>query len=505
MTVTHRRRWRALAVGTALLAALGVGTFAAVGAHTLRAAAAPSLPAHILTGYWEDFTNGATPLRLRDVSSNYDLIAVAFAGTGSSPGAVTFSVDSGLSSALGGYTDAQFTSDVQTLHSQGRDVILSIGGANGTVSIGDAASAANFANSAFALMQQFGFDGVDIDLEAGINVQFLTSALQQLSSKAPGLIVTLAPQTIDVQPGGAYLQLIDQIKGILTVVDTQYYNSGSMNGCDGNVYSEGSVDFITAQACILLQHVRADQVGLGLPASSSAAGSGVQPPSNVNAALDCLARGTSCGSFKPAGTFPSIRGAMTWSINWDASNGNAFSGTVHPHLATLGGGGGPTPTPTRAPTPTPTQQPTPTPRPTATPPPPTPAPGNLLANGGFESGSLSPWTCSPLDGVVSGPVHSGSHALSAAANNSDNAQCTQAISVQPGHSYTLTGWVQGTYAFIGVTGTGTSDPSTFTPSSAGFTQLSVPFTTGASTTSVTVFVHGWYAQGTIFADDFSVS
>ena len=45
---------------------------------------------------------------------------------------------------------------------------------------------------------------------------------------------------------------------------------------------------------------------------------------------------------------------------------------------------------------------------------------------------------------------------------------------------------------------------TFTPS-AGYTQLTVPFTTGASTTHVTVFVHGWYAQGTIFADDFSVS
>ena len=139
------------------------------------------------------------------------------------------------------------------------------------------------------------------------------------------------------------------------------------------------------------------------------------------------------------------------------------------------------------------------------PPPPTPVPGSLVANGGFESGSLSPWTCSPLDSVVSSPVHSGSHALAAAANNSDNAQCTQTIAVQPSHSYTLTGWVEGTYAFIGVTGTGTNDTSNFTPSSSSFTQLSVPFTTGASTTSVTVYVHGWYAQGTIFADDFSVS
>jgi len=518
MTVTHRRRSKMLAAGAALLAALGLATAAAIGSHPLRAAAAPALPAHVLTGYWQDFTNGATPLRLRDVSSNYDLVAVAFAGADpSSPGGITFSVDSGLSSALGGYTSAQFTSDIQTLHGQGRDVILSVGGADGTISVSDATSAANFANSAFALMQQFGFDGVDIDLENGVSPQFMASALQQLSSKAgPGLIITLAPQTLDVQPGGGYLQLIDNIKSILTIVNTQYYNSGSMNGCDGNVYSEGSVDFMTALACILLQHVRPDQVGLGLPASSSAAGSGVQPPANVNAALDCLARGTSCGSFKPSTTFPSIRGAMTWSVNWDASNGNNFSNTVHPHLATLPGGGStptptatptrtPTPTPTRTPSPTPTPTPTPTRTPTPTPPPPTPSGGNLVANPGFESGALGPWTCSPLDTVTGSPVHSGTHALSAAANNSDNAQCTQTIAVQPGHSYTLTAWVQGTYAFIGLTGTGTSDPSNFTPSSAGFTQLSVPFTTGASTTSVTVYVHGWYAQGTIFADDFSVS
>jgi hypothetical protein len=33
----------------------------------------------------------------------------------------------------------------------------------------------------------------------------------------------------------------------------------------------------------------------------------------------------------------------------------------------------------------------------------------------------------------------------------------------------------------------------------------VSFTTGGSTTSVTVFVHGWYAQGTIFADDVVLS
>ena len=59
-----------------------------------------------------------------------------------------------------------------------------------------------------------------------------------------------------------------------------------MNGCDGHVYSQGTVDFITAQACIMLQNgLRPDQVGLGLPASSRAAGSGYVSPQIVNNAL----------------------------------------------------------------------------------------------------------------------------------------------------------------------------------------------------------------------------
>jgi chitodextrinase len=72
-------------------------------------------------------------------------------------------------------------------------------------------------------------------------------------------------------------------------------------------------------------------------------------------------------------------------------------------------------------------------------------------------------------------------------------------------SYTLSGWVEGNYVFVGDTGTGTTDTSNWTPSAAAWQQLSTTFTTGASTTSVTVYVHGWYGQGTYFADDLSLS
>ena len=130
---------------------------------------------------------------------------------------------------------------------------------------------------------------------------------------------------------------------------------------------------------------------------------------------------------------------------------------------------------------------------------------NLLANPGFETGTLSGWTCSATDHVTGSPVHSGSGALAGAASASDDAQCTQTVSVQPSSSYTLTGWVQGSYVFLGDTGTGSTDTDTWTAAATGWQQLSTSFSTGASTTSVTVYVHGWYGEGTYYADDLSLT
>jgi len=296
------------------------------------------LPAHLLMGYWQDFTNGATPLSIAAVPTSYNLIAVAFGNSDATPGQVTFSVDSGLSAALGGYTQQQFINDIKTVQARGQKVILSVGGQNGTVSVNDATSASNFASSVFALIQQYGFNGVDIDLENGLNPTFMASALEQLESDVgPNLIITLAPQTVDTQStGNDYFALALNIKTILTMINTQYYNSGTMNGCDGNLYAEGTENFMTALACTELEGgLSPSQVGLGLPASASAAGSGFVSPSVVNAALDCLARKQNCGTFVPPTTWPGIRGVMTWSISWDASNGFNFANTVAPHLATL--------------------------------------------------------------------------------------------------------------------------------------------------------------------------
>ncbi|MEU3203605.1 glycoside hydrolase family 18 protein [Streptomyces cyaneofuscatus] len=311
---------------------------AAVSARTAKPGTGgpgPAVPKHAVTGYWQNFNNGAAVQKLTDVPADYDIIAVSFADAMPTPGQVTFKLDT---AGLNGYTDAQFRADIKTKQAQGKNVIISIGGELGTVRVDNDASATAFANSVYALMQDYGFNGVDIDLENGLNATYMTKALRQLSAKAgSGLVITMAPQTIDMQStSGEYFKTALNIKDILTVVNMQYYNSGSMLGCDGKVYSQGSVDFLTALACIQLEGgLDPSQVGIGVPASTRGAGSGYVSPSIVNAALDCLTKGTNCGSFKPSKTYPSLRGAMTWSTNWDATAGFAWSKAVGPHVRSL--------------------------------------------------------------------------------------------------------------------------------------------------------------------------
>ncbi|GAA0523263.1 hypothetical protein GCM10011581_39130 [Saccharopolyspora subtropica] len=315
------------------LAALGLAPTSAA-----EPAAEPAaLPRHQLTGYWQNFVNSATPLRISDISPNYDVIALAFANADPArPGAVTFTVDPELSRALGGYSDEQLKADIAAKKAEGKTFVLSVGGEKGNVDLGSEANVANFVDSVGKILTDYDIDGLDIDLEHGLNVPNITSALRQLRDRIGDyFVLTMAPQTLDVQPGGAYLQLIENVRDILTVVHTQYYNSGSMNGCDGQVYNQGSVDFITAQACILLETLRPDQVSLGLPATPSAAGSGYVDPGVVNDALSCLTSATACGQYTPAQPHPELSGVMTWSINWDATAGNFFSDLVRAHLDTL--------------------------------------------------------------------------------------------------------------------------------------------------------------------------
>jgi chitinase len=298
---------------------------------------APGARAHQLTGYWQNYAaDTSANLRLRDVPAEYDVVAVAFAvADPKRAGAIRFAVDASLSEALGGYSNDDFTEDVKTLHADGRKVVLSVGGASDDVPIRSEADGQAFAETAAGLMSEFGFDGIDIDLEHGITVAALASGLRELVAAKPRALITMAPETVDLVPGGSYLKLIDDISDIITVVQTQFYNSGSMTGCDGESYEQGDIDFVTALTCTLLGHLRPDQISLGFPASKASAGSGYIPPKAIGEALDCLTALRHCGNFTPEEAAPALRGVMTWSVNNDASARYAFSKAVRAHLDTL--------------------------------------------------------------------------------------------------------------------------------------------------------------------------
>ncbi|WP_413801112.1 chitinase [Streptomyces iranensis] len=323
-------------LGAAAVVALAAGGLISAGSanasedHPDAGQHAAAVPEHAVTGYWQNFDNGATKQKLSDVPDDYDIIAVAFADATGSPGAVDFKLDPAT-----GYSDEQqFKDDIKAKQAAGKSVIVSVGGEKGSISVSDDASADAFASSITGLMDKYGFNGVDIDLENGVNSTYMTKALKAIHDKKSDVVVTMAPQTIDMQSASTeYFKTALAIKDFLTVVNMQYYNSGSMLGCDGKVYSQGSVDFLTALACIQLENgLDPSQVGIGVPASTSGAGSGYVEPKVVNDALDCLAKGSGCGSFKPSKTYPGIRGAMTWSTNWDAAGGNAWSKAVGPHV-----------------------------------------------------------------------------------------------------------------------------------------------------------------------------
>ena len=113
-----------------------------------------------------------------------------------------------------------------------------------------------------------------------------------------------------------------------------------MFGLDGQIYTPATADFHVAMAEMLLRgfpvagnpnaHFPAfkpEQVAIGLPMSSQAAGSGFTAENEVKKTLDYLVTGKSFGGnyqlINPTG-YCAMKGVMGWSINWDATRNYAF-------------------------------------------------------------------------------------------------------------------------------------------------------------------------------------
>ncbi|QLI80753.1 hypothetical protein HZU75_03955 [Chitinibacter fontanus] len=323
----------------------------------------------LLVGYLHaSFANGSGYIRMNDVSDKWDFINLSFAEpTSSTSGEVAFKLCPSTE-CPNVESEADFIAAIKAKQAKGKKVQISIGGANGQVRLETTAAKDAFVRSVATIIDKYGLDGLDVDFEghslqlnAGDNdvanpkapvIVNLIAALKELKAKyGSKFTLTMAPETFFVQLGysfyggtcsgcdtraGAYLPVIYALRNDLTLLHVQDYNSGPITGLDGVYHTMGNADFHVAMTDMLLKGfkvagtnfmfpaLRPDQIAIGLPANANAGG-GFTTVGDVQTALDCLMKGTNCGSYKPGATYPGLRGLMTWSVNWDKFNNFEFS------------------------------------------------------------------------------------------------------------------------------------------------------------------------------------
>ena len=178
----------------------GLGGSAGVGGSAGQAGAAggtPNLSTHALVGYWHNFSNPSGPaFRIADVPEIWDVIVVAFADNSpQNDGTVEFNLDPSLN-------ENQFIQDVADQQAAGKIIVISFGGQNSTVTLNTPQNVQNFVNSTRNILQTYGFDGIDIDLESGAGVALgapvienLVLAVQQLKQQVPTPLSLHGPRT----------------------------------------------------------------------------------------------------------------------------------------------------------------------------------------------------------------------------------------------------------------------------------------------------------------------
>ncbi len=309
------------------------------------------LPNTVLVGYFHNWSDFSAPyIQLNTVDMRYNVIDIAFAvpQTGT---------DYNMTFVPENVTQATLISQIQAMQSLGKKIIISIGGATAPVSLDDTTERNVFVSSMSTIINTYGFDGIDIDLEgssvsvsggtiaAPVDAKIINmiGAIKQIMSNYrtqnnKKLLLTMAPETAYVQGGqsayggiwGAYLPIIHALRDSLDLLHVQLYNSGSMFGIDANIYNQGTVDFIIAMTEAVIHGfntsggyftgIPANKIAVALPACSSAGG-GYIAPLTVKSAIDYLRGvGIKPGSYtlSQTGGYPNLKGMMTWSVNWDA-------------------------------------------------------------------------------------------------------------------------------------------------------------------------------------------
>lgn len=284
----------------------------------------------ILMGFWHNWPAGPSDgyqrgqfanITLENVPKEYNVVAVAFMTGSGIPTFKPFNV-----------SDAEFRRQVGVLNSQGRAVLISLGGADAHIEL-RAGQEQPLANEIIRLVETYGFDGLDIDLEQSAidfaaNKTVLPAALKLVKDHYAGqgkhFIISMAPEFPYLTTSGKYVGYLQALEGYYDFIAPQFYNQGGdgvwvpeANNGNGAWIAQNNdamkEDFLYYLTESLVTGTRgftkipADKFVIGLPSNVDAAATGyVIDKSVVGNAMKRLAiKGHP------------IKGLMTWSVNWD--------------------------------------------------------------------------------------------------------------------------------------------------------------------------------------------
>lgn len=251
------------------------------------------LPRRVVAGYWQAW--GHPSVRLRDVPRDYDLVMVSFA-TGDSDGTLRFSQSV--------QSPASFAADMRALRATDRRVLLSVGGwRDGGLEIRSAAQLRVFLRSVSAIIDAHHFQGLDWDLEHGIDPARVAEATRWLKARyGPDFLITMAP-VLDPGPEREQLDLALRIRGALDMVSLQFYNTG-----------HGDTAWIVDRALLWARAVGEDKVAMAFMTVPTRGDTGELSPA------------VACGLWRDlVRRAPRARGVVSWSVNLDSRSGYAFA------------------------------------------------------------------------------------------------------------------------------------------------------------------------------------
>ncbi|MER8088591.1 chitinase [Streptomyces sp. NPDC094048] len=300
----------------------------------------------VLQGYWENWdgaSNGVHPplgwipvADSRITAHGYNVINAAFPVI-LSDGTVLW--EDGMDATVKVPTPAEMCQ----AKASGLTTLMSIGGATAGIDLGSSVVADRFVETVVPILKKYNFDGIDIDIETGLTG---SGTINQLSTSQANLIriidgvlarmpsnfgLTMAPETAYVTGGsitygsiwGAYLPIVKKYadNGRLWWLNMQYYN-GSMYGCAGDSYSAGTVEGFTAQTDCLNKGLVIQGTTIKVPYDKQVPGLPAQP----GAGGGHMSTGQVAQARNHYGS--SLKGLMTWSLNWDGSKGWTFGDNV---------------------------------------------------------------------------------------------------------------------------------------------------------------------------------